>query len=142
MARHNENKFSLCARLAPKDFGDEFSEFFFQYLHGDILGSVEPLFAWACVVVSEGCGIHCLEDANGLFHFYSYICSVKGIKSILATVSLLTFVVSFAAFVVSVFAGFYGSLAWLGIISFVSFFAMLIVAGTPDNATYLRNRRR
>ncbi|MBP3773828.1 MAG: hypothetical protein ILA34_00570 [Bacteroidaceae bacterium] len=67
---------------------------------------------------------------------------MKGIKSILATVSLLTFVVSFAAFVVSVYAGFYASLAWLGIISFVSFFAMLIVAGTPDNATYLRNRRR
>lgn len=67
---------------------------------------------------------------------------MKRIRNILATVSLLTFVVSFAAFVVSAFIGFYGNLAWSGITAFTAFAVMLVVAGTPDNATYLRNCRR
>ncbi len=72
----------------------------------------------------------------------SYVCSVKRIINILATVSLLTFVVSFATFVISAFTGFYGNLVWSGLTAFVAFSVMLVVAGSPDNATYLRNRRR
>ena len=67
---------------------------------------------------------------------------MKKIRSILATVSLLTFVVSFATFVISAFTGFYGNLVWSGLTTFVAFSVMLIVAGTPDNATYLRNLKK
>ena len=67
---------------------------------------------------------------------------MKRIRNILATVSLLTFVVSFAVFVISCFLGFYGNLAWSGLIAFFAFSLMLIAVGSPDNATYLRNCRR
>ena len=76
------------------------------------------------------------------FKINSYICGMKKIINILATVSFLVFIVSFATFVISAFTGFYGNLMWSGLTSFVAFFVMLIVAGTPDNDTYLRNRRR
>ena len=68
-----------------------------------------------------------------------YICSVKIIKNILATVSLLTFAVSLAFFVIGALVDSYGNLAWSGMISFA---VMLVAAGTPDNTTYLRNRCR
>lgn len=74
--------------------------------------------------------------------FYLYIYSVKKIRTILTTVSLLIFIVSFAAFVISAFLGFYDNLVWSGLTSFAAFTVMLIVAGIPDNATYLRNSRR
>ncbi|MGN0282658.1 MAG: hypothetical protein ACI4B3_10245 [Prevotella sp.] len=63
---------------------------------------------------------------------------MKRIRNILAIVSLLTFVVSFAAFSISAFIGFYGNLALFGLISFVAFAVMLLTAGTPDNETYLK----
>ena len=72
----------------------------------------------------------------------SYICDVKRIKNILANLSCHTFIVSFATFVISAFGGFYGNLVWSGLIAFVAFFLMLILGGSPDNDTYLRNSRR
>ena len=67
---------------------------------------------------------------------------MKKTRKVLATLSLLTFAISFAIFIISALAGYYGNLLWSGIASFTAFTVMLIVAGTPDNATYLRNRRR
>jgi hypothetical protein len=66
---------------------------------------------------------------------------MKGIKSIIATGSLLTFVVSFAVFVISILAGFYANLALSGLTAVVAFI-FYIASGNPDNATYLRHCQR
>ncbi|MBR1712635.1 MAG: hypothetical protein IJ722_04470 [Alloprevotella sp.] len=67
---------------------------------------------------------------------------MKRIRRIAATLSLLTFAVSFATFVISTFASWYGNLIWAGLTAAVSFFILLLAAGTPDNETYLRHIRR
>lgn len=67
---------------------------------------------------------------------------MKGIKALLAAVSLLAFVVSFSVFIISTLTGFYGNLVWSGLTSFSAFIALVVLAGNPDNATYLRNFRR
>ena len=59
-------------------------------------------------------------------------------KNNLAALSVLAFVVSSGTFVVSAFFGFYGNLIWSGLASFACFSVMLVMAGTPDNDTYLR----
>lgn len=58
---------------------------------------------------------------------------MKGVRSILAIGSVVTFLASFSAFVICSLAGRYNNLVWLGITAFISFSVMIVTLGSPND---------
>ena len=67
---------------------------------------------------------------------------MKGIRNIIVSGSLQTFVVSFAAFIISALVGCNGVLAWSGFAAFVAFAVFFSTADFTNNDAYVSRCRR
>lgn len=64
---------------------------------------------------------------------------MKRVRNILASWSLMAFVVAFATFVVCALLGYYGVLAWSGPIAVVAFAVFFSSADSHNNAKYVNS---
>ena len=64
---------------------------------------------------------------------------MKRIRNILASWSLMAFVVAFATFVICALLGCYGVLAWSGLIAVVAFAVFFSSANPHNNAKYVNS---